>query len=144
MHNMHDPAIIEQHRPLIRKIAAESMVLLKNISAQLPLSKGCELALFGYGAYRLIKGGAGSADIFSGSTVEIVDALQDAEKSGLLALDKTLLEKYRNDENFQPDETDVAAAAADNRIALWIISINCCFPVCKWVHCCWTKVCCNK
>ena len=121
---MHDPAIIEQHRPLIRKIAAESMVLLKNVSAQLPLPQGCELALFGYGAYRLIKGGAGSADIFSGSTVEIVDALLDAEKSGRLALDKTLLEKYRNDENFQPDEMDVAAAAADNRIALWIISRN--------------------
>ena len=96
---MHDPAIIEQHRPLIRKIAAESMVLLKNISAQLPLPQGCELALFGYGAYRLIKGGAGSADIFSGSTVEVVDALLDAEKSGRLVLDKTLLEKYRNDEN---------------------------------------------
>ena len=121
---MHDPAVIEQHRPLLRQIAAESMVLLKNDPPLLPLKPQCRLALLGVGDLKLIKGGAGSADIFSGSTVELVDALLEVEQTQAITLDHVLLEKYHQVPDFVPSTAEINAAAAVNDAAVWIISRN--------------------
>lgn len=50
---------------LSRKAAAESMLLLKNDHAALPLA-GKKVALFGSGAVRTVRGGTGSGDPFNG------------------------------------------------------------------------------
>ena len=121
---MHEPAIIAQHRPRLRQIAAESMVLLKNDSRLLPLAHGCKVALWGRGQLELIKGGAGSADIFSGSTVELADAFLEAESEKLLSPDHVLLDQYKRQKDFFPTDADAARAAAGGSIAVWIITRN--------------------
>ncbi|MBR1660033.1 MAG: glycoside hydrolase family 3 C-terminal domain-containing protein [Oscillospiraceae bacterium] len=68
----------ERHgREVARKAAAQGMVLLENNGA-LPLAKGARLALFGVGARHTIKGGTGSGDVNSRSTVSVDEGLRGA------------------------------------------------------------------
>ena len=61
-----------------RKAAAEGIVLLKNENGILPLSAGSEVALFGVGASRTVKGGTGSGDVNQRYCVSICDGLKNA------------------------------------------------------------------
>lgn len=68
----------EEHRILARRAAAEGMVLLKNDGQVLPLKPGTELALFGAGASRTIKGGTGSGNVNERKSVSIFEGLTAA------------------------------------------------------------------
>ena len=64
-------------RAVARRAAAEGMVLLEN-NGVLPFAKGAKLALFGAGARHTIKGGTGSGDVNSRSTVSVDEGLRGA------------------------------------------------------------------
>lgn len=61
-----------------RKIASESMVLLKNDSNLLPLKAGTKIALFGATAYKSIAGGTGSSNVNKPYVVDISTGLENA------------------------------------------------------------------
>ena len=52
-----------EQRKVARRAAAEGIVLLKNEDNLLPLKAGSNVALYGAGAGRTIKGGTGSGDV---------------------------------------------------------------------------------
>ncbi len=79
------------HRQIALEAAQESMVLLKNEEALLPLASGKKLAVFGGGAQRTIKGGTGSGDVNERSSVSVRAGL---EQSGLLVTSQSWLEDY--------------------------------------------------
>ncbi|HWT75367.1 MAG TPA: glycoside hydrolase family 3 N-terminal domain-containing protein [Mobilitalea sp.] len=87
----------KEHMELVRKMAAECMVLLEN-DGTLPLSgiKG-NIALYGNGARRTVKGGTGSGDVNSRTVINIEKGLEEAgfcitTKSWLDAYDKLVSE----------------------------------------------------
>lgn len=61
-----------------RKIASESMVLLKNDSNLLPLKAGTKIALYGATAYKSIAGGTGSSNVNKPYVVDISTGLENA------------------------------------------------------------------
>jgi len=63
-----------EHMELVRKLASECIVLLKNEGC-LPISKPSRIALYGNGARHTVKGGTGSGDVNSRYTVNICDGL---------------------------------------------------------------------
>ena len=65
------------HRALVRRAAAESIVLLEN-NGVLPLAPGTPVALYGGYARRLIKGGTGSGLVNNRSNVSIDEGLRNA------------------------------------------------------------------
>ncbi len=65
------------HMALSRALAGECVVLLENDGA-LPLRESGRVALFGAGARRTIKGGTGSGDVNSRTTVSIEEGLRQA------------------------------------------------------------------
>lgn len=75
---------------MIRKIAAECVVLLKN-DGMLPLKKIEKLALYGSGARRTIKGGTGSGDVNVRHFVTVEEGL---EKAGFQITSKDWLDGY--------------------------------------------------
>ena len=66
-----------EHNAVLRHAGAECAVLLKSNGA-FPLSGPCELALYGSGARRTIKGGTGSGEVNSRSFVTAEDGLEAA------------------------------------------------------------------
>ena len=66
-----------EHNALMRRYGAECSVLLRSDGA-FPLSSPCELALYGCGARRTVKGGTGSGEVNSRSFVTIEQGLKDA------------------------------------------------------------------
>ena len=65
------------HIELLRKAACECMVLLKS-DGTFPLEKACEVALYGSGARKTIKGGTGSGDVNVRHYVTIEEGLKNA------------------------------------------------------------------
>ena len=66
------------HRKVARMAAAEGFVLLKNEDNVLPLKEGSEIALFGAGALKTIKGGTGSGNVYARNIVNVRDGLAAA------------------------------------------------------------------
>lgn len=66
-----------EHMNQIRALAGECMVILEN-DGTLPLKETGNLALYGNGARRTVKGGTGSGDVNSRSVVSIEDGLAAA------------------------------------------------------------------
>ena len=66
------------HAALSREIAGESMVLLKNKNATLPLKTPQRIALFGATAYKPIAGGTRSSHVNNASVPDICDGLRAA------------------------------------------------------------------
>lgn len=83
---------LEKYGSLIREVAAESCVLLKNDDKVLPFRKGDKVALFGRIAFNYYKSGVGSGGLVNTRyVVSILDALR-ANKD--ITLDEDLLKVY--------------------------------------------------
>ena len=63
------------HRELARRVAQESIVLLKNDDNTLPI-KPCKIAVYGAGASMTVKGGTGSGEVNERYTVTILQGLK--------------------------------------------------------------------
>ena len=84
------------HGDLVRSLAPECAVLLKK-DGSFPLKSPCRLALYGSGARHTVKGGTGSGEVNSKSSVSIEEGLRQAgfeitTKAWLDAWDETLRE----------------------------------------------------
>ena len=89
-HNFKDPdqktrLDYKNHGAQVADAAADTMVLLKNDGASLPLADGTTVAVFGNGAVKTIYGGAGSGSVSAKTTVSIMDGLRKAD--GLTVFD---------------------------------------------------------
>lgn len=73
------------HGEQVANAAADTMVLLKNEGASLPLASGTTVAVFGNGSVKTIYGGAGSGSVSAKTTVSIMDGLKKA--NGLTVFD---------------------------------------------------------
>lgn len=67
-----------EHRKVARRAAAEGIVLLKNEDNLLPLKAGSNVALYGAGAGRTIKGGTGSGDVNERENVSVFQEIKNA------------------------------------------------------------------
>lgn len=67
----------EKHSRYIRENGAECTVLLK-CDGSFPLERAGEIALYGNGARRTVKGGSGSGEVNSRYFVNIEDGLKNA------------------------------------------------------------------
>ena len=103
---------------IVRSLAGECMVLLEN-DGKLPLTgDNREIALFGNGARRTVKGGTGSGDVNSRTVINIEQGLEEAgfcitTKPWLDAYDVMVTDekaKYSKKLDELSDETGVAAA----------------------------------
>lgn len=69
---------MKAHSQVVREVAAEGTVLLKNNGHLLPLKSMEKVALFGCGSYRLIAGGTGSGDVNKAYIVSLVEGMRKA------------------------------------------------------------------
>ena len=67
-----------EQRKVARRAAAEGIVLLKNEDNLLPLKAGSNVALYGAGAGRTIKGGTGSGDVNERENVSVFQGIKNA------------------------------------------------------------------
>ncbi len=73
------PAVdLERGARVARAAAAQSMVLLENDRAVLPLARGARLALFGNGSYETVIGGTGSGDVNAAYAISFAQGLAAA------------------------------------------------------------------
>ncbi|RKS75505.1 beta-glucosidase [Motilibacter peucedani] len=63
---------------LSRQAATQGMVLLENRGHALPMASSGNVALFGVGAYKTVKGGTGSGDVYNRYTVTARQGLENA------------------------------------------------------------------
>jgi beta-glucosidase len=63
---------------LSRTAATEGMVLLENHDAALPMAKSGNVAVFGVGAYKTVKGGTGSGNVNNRYTITVRQGLENA------------------------------------------------------------------
>lgn len=82
-----------KHMEKVRMLAPECMVLLKS-DGSFPLNKAGEIALYGSGARRTLKGGTGSGDVNvrAYTTVE-----QGLEKAGFTITTKEWINSYEDE-----------------------------------------------
>ncbi|MFJ7949158.1 glycoside hydrolase family 3 protein [Streptomyces sp. NPDC096354] len=74
-----NPAALElKNAALSREAATQGMVLLENHDQALPISRKGNVALFGVGAYKTVKGGTGSGNVNNRYTVSARQGLTDA------------------------------------------------------------------
>ena len=81
-----------EHSAISRRLGAECAVLLKS-DGSFPLSAPCELALYGSGARKTVKGGTGSGEVNSRYSVTVEEGLESA---GFTVSSKYWLETYEN------------------------------------------------
>ena len=82
----------KEHNAALRRLGAECAVLLKS-DGSFPLSAPCELALYGNGARKTIKGGTGSGEVNSRYFVTVEEGL---EAAGFTITTKYWMENYEN------------------------------------------------
>lgn len=92
------------HAELVRKGAAEGMVLLENRNGALPMA-GCSIALFGLNAYKSIAGGTGSGNVNKPYIRHISEGLENAG----FKLDPTIANLYRTYREYQNAEDACAS-----------------------------------
>ena len=80
----------KEHNEILRRHGAECAVLLKS-DGSFPLDAPCELALYGSGARRTVKGGTGSGEVNSRFTVTAEDGL---EAAGFTLTTKSWMDRY--------------------------------------------------
>lgn len=80
----------QENRTLARRVAEESIVLLKNDQC-LPLHKEMKIGLFGSGASKTVKGGTGSGNVNERYSVSIYDGLKNA---GQLIVSEAWIDGY--------------------------------------------------
>lgn len=68
---------LKKNGKLVRKAAAESMVLLKNDDSTLPLKKNLYVALFGAASYDNIAGGSGSGGVNKAYSIPLSEGLRN-------------------------------------------------------------------
>ncbi len=94
---MEASARMMQNAALSRSLAAESMVLLKNVHNTLPLlgspEEPVKVALFGVGQIYTVKGGTGSGNVNNLKTTSLLEGLTQTES---LLVDGLLARKYRS------------------------------------------------
>ena len=74
-----DPTALEKaNATLSRTTAAQGMVLLENRSNALPMPASGNVAVFGVGAYKTVKGGTGSGAVNNRYTVSVRQGLENA------------------------------------------------------------------
>lgn len=123
-------ALNDQNKPLSREILTEGMVLLKNENDVLPLQSTDRIAVFGSSCLYTGKttngfqiGGGGSSELMPDYTpVDLLSALEEAEKAGEISIYKPLADAYRNDISYIPDEQMYADARAATDKAVMIFS----------------------
>ena len=79
-----------EHSAVVRRAGAECAVLLKS-RGDFPLAAPCTVALFGSGARRTVKGGTGSGEVNSRSSVSVEQGL---EAAGFTVSSKFWLDSY--------------------------------------------------
>lgn len=79
-----------EHSTALRNLAPECMVLLKK-NGDFPLESPCEIALYGSGARKTIKGGTGSGDVNVRHFTSVEEGL---EKAGFTITTKVWLDAY--------------------------------------------------
>ncbi len=80
----------KEHGEFLRRFGAECAVLLRSDGA-FPLAETCQLALYGSGARRTVKGGTGSGEV---NSRYFVTAEQGLEAAGFRVTTKTWLDRY--------------------------------------------------
>ena len=90
---------LKKNAELSRKIATESMVLLKNDSLVLPIESNAKIALFGATAYKSIAGGTGSSNV---NKPYITDIYKGLENAGFV-LDADLKRIYKSYADYRTD-----------------------------------------
>lgn len=68
---------LKAHAKVCKKVADEGVVLLKNKSTALPMSKNNEIALFGVTSYDFIAGGTGSGNVNRPYVVDLMSGLSN-------------------------------------------------------------------
>lgn len=68
---------LKAHAKVCKKVADEGVVLLKNNSAAMPMSKDNEIALFGVTSYDFIAGGTGSGNVNRPYVVDLMSGLSN-------------------------------------------------------------------
>jgi beta-glucosidase len=98
---------LKAHAVISRNAAAESMVLLKNTSNVLPLTKSLKLALFGNASYETIIGGTGSGQVNVAYKISIAQGLHKAGYSPDKDLETSYTTHIRQDKIDHPNKQQV-------------------------------------
>ena len=80
----------KKNQEIVRRLAGECMVLLKNDGA-LPLSEPGKIAMYGDGVRHTVKGGTGSGDV---NTREVITVEQGMLDAGFTITSKVWLDAY--------------------------------------------------
>lgn len=91
---------LKAHAALVRKVAAEGMVLLKNSEGTLPFNGVKNVALFGLNAYKSIAGGTGSGNVNKPYIRHINEGLEEAG----FHLDDNIAKLYKTYREYQNAE----------------------------------------
>ena len=114
------------HLAAVRALAPECMVLLRSDGA-FPLAEPGEIALFGSGARRTIKGGTGSGDVNSRHVTTIEEGL---EAAGFTIVSRPWLEAYDRvrDQAHQDFIADIRTEAAGRGVPAIMIGMGSVMP----------------
>ncbi|MBQ3879754.1 MAG: glycoside hydrolase family 3 C-terminal domain-containing protein, partial [Oscillospiraceae bacterium] len=97
------------YRALVRRVAAEGCVLLRNENKALPLQSGAHIALFGRAQSAYYKSGTGSGGMVN--TRPVASIAEALEKEDGLTLDRDVLEAYKAFVDAHPFDKGIGWAA---------------------------------